>query len=152
KAFGTIKHGDDLGDDIKIQPDQSLYQELDRRQLLKHASHPSGLGIHLVKDGELGLAMLNQTPKFLAPGRYTFVSPFNHLVDVVSITEKLITLSNIQIVTINQGELGLSRRNGVTILLDPGRYILKAPHVFEKTTEANAQYIELGTYRRITVC
>jgi regulator of protease activity HflC (stomatin/prohibitin superfamily) len=28
---------------------------------------------------------------------------------------------------------------------------LKAPHIFEKSTEANAQYIELGTYRRITV-
>jgi hypothetical protein len=34
---------------------------------------------------------------------------------------------------------------------DPGRYILKAPHKFEKSTAANAQYIELGTYRRITV-
>ena len=75
----------------------------------------------------------------------------DHLLSVANITDKLITLGNIQIITIDQGELGLSRRNGETILLDPGRYVLTAPHIFEKSTEANAQYIELGTYRRITV-
>ena len=95
--------------------------------------------------------MMNQNPKFLAPGRHTFWSPFDHLLDVVSINDKLITLNNIQIVTVNQGELGLNRRNGETILLNPGRYVLISPHLFEKTTEANAQYIELGVYRRITV-
>ncbi|CAF4668933.1 unnamed protein product, partial [Rotaria sp. Silwood2] len=108
-------------------------------------------GYHLIRDGELGLAMINLSPKFLSPGRYAFLSPFNHFLGVVKISDKLITLSNIQIVIINQSELGLSIRNGETILLDPGRYILIAPHVFVKSTPANAQYIELGTYRRITV-
>jgi regulator of protease activity HflC (stomatin/prohibitin superfamily) len=151
KTFGQqIQHGAS-DDDIRVHPNLSLYDELDQRQLLKHPRHPVGLGYHLIQDGQLGLAMMNQTPKFLAPGRYTFCSPFDHLLGVVNITDKLITLGNIQIVTINQGELGLSRRNGETILLDPGRYVLKAPHIFEKSTEANAQYIELGTYRRITV-
>jgi len=42
-------------------------------------------------------------------------------------------------------------KNGETVLLDPGRYILIAPHIFEKSTAANAAYIELGTYHRITV-
>ena len=151
KTFGQNVHHASNDDDIRIRPNVSLYDELDQRHLLAHPRHPVGLGIHLIRDGQLGLAMMNQTPKFLAPGRHTLWSPFDHLIGVADIGDKLITLSNIQIVTINQGELGLSRRNGETIVLDPGRYILKAPHIFEKSTEANAQYIELGTYRRITV-
>jgi regulator of protease activity HflC (stomatin/prohibitin superfamily) len=151
KAFGQQVHHASSDDNIRVRSDLSLYDELDQRHLLVHPRCPSGLGLHLITDGQLGLAMMNQTPKFLAPGRHTLWSPFDHLIEVVSITDKLITLGNIQIVTINQGELGLSRRNGETILLDPGRYVLMAPHIFEKTTEANAQYIELGTYRRITV-
>src|SRR6202000_38684 len=47
--------------------------------------------------------------------------------------------------------LGLSRRNGETICLDPGRYILVYPHIFERNTPANATFIELGTFRRICV-
>ena len=151
KTFGKQVQHVAKDDDIRIRPERSLYDELDQRHLLKHPRHPAGLGFHLIRDGQLGLAMMNQTPKFLAPGRHTLWSPFNHLIGVADISDKLITLGNIQIVTINQGELGLSRRNGETILLDPGRYILIAPHIFEKSTEANAQYIELGTYRRITV-
>jgi regulator of protease activity HflC (stomatin/prohibitin superfamily) len=151
KTFGgKIQHGAS-DETIRLHPDRTLYDELDQRNLLKHPRHPVGVGVHLIRNGELGLAMINLSPKFLAPGRYTFFSPFDHLIEVVSITNKLIKLGNVQIVTINQGELGLSRRNGETVLLDPGRYILVAPHIFESSTPANAQYIELGTYRRITV-
>ncbi|CAF1448706.1 unnamed protein product [Adineta ricciae] len=151
KTFGqTIQHaGTDMH--IRVDPNRSLYDELDQRGLLERPRIPTGLGYNLIQDGQLGLAMFNRSPRFLAPGRYTFYSPFNHLVSTVSITDKLITLGNIQIVTINQGELGLSLRNGESILLDPGRYILTAPHIFKRSTPANAQYIELGTYRRITV-
>jgi regulator of protease activity HflC (stomatin/prohibitin superfamily) len=151
KTFGTQVHHVANDDGIRIRSELSLYDELDRRHLLKHPRHSAGFGFHLIKDGQLGLAMMNQTPKFLAPGRHTLWSPLNHTLGVVNITDKLITLGNIQIVTINQGELGLSRRNGETIVLDPGRYVLQAPHIFEKSTQANAQYIELATYRRITV-
>jgi len=151
KTFGQKVQHAAIDDGIRVRPNVSLYDELNQRHLLKYPWFPTGLGFHLITDGQLGLAMMNQTPKFLAPGRHTFWSPFDHLVGVANITDKLITLGNIQIVTINQGELGLSRRNGETILLDPGRYVLRAPHIFEKSTEANAQYIELGTYRRITV-
>lgn len=151
KTFdGQVQHAPS-GDVTRIHPNSSLYDELNRRQLLNHPRWPAGLGLHLIKDGQLGLAMMNQTPKFLAPGRYTLWFPFHHLLGVANIADKLITLGNIQIVTINQGEIGLSCRNGETILLDPGRYVLTAPHIFEKSTAANAQFIELGIYRRITV-
>ncbi len=107
--------------------------------LIHSPSWPEGLGSNLIQDGELGLAMFNGAPKFLAPGRHTLWSVFKTLVGTVKITEKLIKLGNYQIVTVNQGELGLSRRNGETVLLDPGRYILKAPHLFERSTAANAR-------------
>ena len=151
KTFGQQVRHVNNDDDIRIRLEQSLYDELDRRQMLKHAGHPQGLGFHLIREGQLGLAMINQRPMFLAPGRHTLWSPLHHIIGIVNISDKLITLGNLQIVTINQGELGLSLRNGETVVIDPGRYISKAPHTFEKTTEANAQYIELGTYRRITV-
>ncbi|CAF3048311.1 unnamed protein product [Rotaria socialis] len=151
KTFSKNIHHATSDDKIRIPNDRSLYDELEQRNLLKRFRVAPGLGIHLVKEGEIGLAMLNSAPRFLAPGRYTFISPFSHFLEAVKITGKLIKLGNIQIVTVNQDEIGLSIRNGETILLDPGRYILTAPHIFERSTAANAQYIKLGTYRRITV-
>ena len=148
KVYGTIAHADD---NIKVHPEESLYQALERRKLLRKPSTPKGIGCHLVQQGELGLCRDNGRPVFLSPGRHTLWSPMAKYKDTVKISDALIELGPVQIVTINQGELGLSRKNGETILLDPGRYILMAPHKFEKTTAANAMYIELGTYRRITV-
>ena len=75
KTYGQQVQHAGRDDDIRIRPDLSLYDELDRRHLLKHPRHPVGLGFHLIQDGQLGLAMLNQTPKFLAPGRHTLWSP-----------------------------------------------------------------------------
>lgn len=139
--------------DIFVAPEASLYDALKQRKLLFNPAFPASLGIHLIKDGELGLSLNNGIPQFLGPGgRHTLWSPFNHFVGKVSLTEKNIRLGPIQIVTIEQGELGLSVKNGKNIILDqPGRYILNSPHVFVKSVKANERYIELGTHRRITV-
>lgn len=137
--------------DIKLNPNESLYDALNRKGHLFPPSSPAGLGCNLVPRGHIGLCLNNGQAEFLSPGRHTLWSPMRHFHGTVPITQGLIELADIQIVTINQGEFGLSRKNGETILLDPGRYILQAPHRFEKTTAANAQYIELGTYRRISV-
>lgn len=127
KVYGAVKHG---GEEIAVARDMSLYDALARMHLLERPSIPRGMGWNLIREGEIGLAMLNGSPKFLAPGRHTFWSPLNSMVEVVSITKKLIEIGPIQVVTINQGELGLSLRNGETILLDPGRYILRAYALF----------------------
>lgn len=137
--------------DIKLNPNENLYDALRRKGLLTQPSAPTGIGLNLVPRGTIGLCLNNGQAEFLAPGRHTLWSPMRKFVGAVPITQALIELVDVQIVTIPQGEFGLSRKNGETILLDPGRYILQAPHRFEKTTAANAQYIELGTYRRITV-
>lgn len=141
-----------LLDEIQIPIDESLYAELKKRGLLIEPTWPVSWGIHLVKDGEIGLCLNNGKPEFLAPGRHTLWSPFREYIGTVSITQKNIRLGPIEIITINQGELGLTVKNGENIILDqPGRYILRTPHQYLKSAQANERYIELGTHRRITV-
>ncbi|CAF4111096.1 unnamed protein product [Rotaria magnacalcarata] len=90
KAFSRNIHHATIDDKIRISNDRSLYDELEQRNLLKRSRFAPGFGIHLVKEGQIGLAMLNSTPRFLVPGRHTFISPFSHFLDTVNITDKLI--------------------------------------------------------------
>ncbi|AYV85671.1 MAG: SPFH domain / Band 7 domain containing protein [Satyrvirus sp.] len=134
-----------------ILDNETIYDALQRRKLLRTPGPFSIFGVHLVSQGQIGLSMHNGNPMFLYPGRYTFLSAYTHFVGVSNITDALIRLGPIEIVTINQGEIGLSMKNGENILLDPGRYILTAPHIFVNKTSANQNYIKLGTYVRL-VC
>jgi hypothetical protein len=45
----------------------------------------------------------------------------------------------------------LSWRNGETIILEPGRHILVAPHVFQAAKDITANVVDLGPIKRITV-
>lgn len=139
-------------DEIAVGSHENIYEALEKRGLLVRPRFPASLGLHLIKDGEIGLCLDNGHPKFLMGGaRYTFWSIFNKFLGTKSLTEKVIQLGSIQIVTINQGEIGLSVKNGVNKILEPGRYIFRAPHQFVKSVPLNEPYIELGTHRRITV-
>lgn len=139
-----------------IPSDQSLLDVLRERGLLLESN---GTG-HLVREGELGLCMKNGSPRFLAPGRHFLPSPFDTYVYPdntnptkwkVSIAAKRIKLSSIEIVTVNQDELGLSEENGQYHVLNPGRYIFESPHHFVKFEKANQSYINLGTEHRLTI-
>lgn len=136
---------------VKMDSTDSLYDALDNKGLLKRPSFPEGWGLHLVKQGEVGLLMDNGKPVFLTPGRYTFKSPLKKYHGTRSVSHPLIELGPVQIVTIKKGEIGLSTRNGENIILEPGRYILQAPHVFEKSAKVNEAYVQLGTHHRLTV-
>jgi len=137
-------------DNTAVQVDESLYDALESRGLLKKPTFPQGWGIHLVEQGQIGLLLDNGHPVFLAPGRHTFWSPFQVYYGTKAINEDM-SLGPIQIVTVTQGDIALSVKNGQNIILEPGRYILKAPHKFVKAEQANKRYIELGSHRRITV-
>lgn len=136
--------------DTLIPSNQSLYDALEQRGYL---SRPilKDWGMFVVPEGNLGLVMDNGRPLFLAPGRHTLWSPFAERMGIVPISSKQINLGSIQIVTINQGELGLSVKNGENIILEPGRYFLESPHQFVKSEKANQNHLVLGTHRRITV-
>ena len=45
----------------------------------------------------------------------------------------------------------MSWKNGETIILEPGRHILVAPHVFQEAKDIGAPYVELGPIKRIIV-
>lgn len=139
-------------DNIKLDENEGIYDALSARGLLKKPSFPWNLGIHLIRDGDLGLLMQNGKPQFLASGgRYTFWSIFNKFLGRVPITQKVIKLGSVQIITIDQGEYGLSVKNGVNTILKPGRYILRAPHHFVGASAANLPHIKLGTHNIISV-
>lgn len=140
-------------DSIYIPIEKNFYEALEERGLLVRPRFPTTLGLHLIAEGEIGLCLNNGSPEFLSPGgRHTLWSPFRKFEGTCPLTNKIIRLGPIQIITIDQGEIGLSKRNGANIILErPGRYILQSPHVFEKTVQMNQRYIELGTHRRITV-
>lgn len=84
RLYGAVAHG---GEEIRVPNGESLYTALDRRGLLEHASAPSNIGMNLVQEGEIGLAMFNGRPRFLAPGRHTLWSPLSSVIDIVPITQ-----------------------------------------------------------------
>ncbi len=45
----------------------------------------------------------------------------------------------------------MSWRNGETIILEPGRHILVAPHSFQAAKDITANVVDLGPIKRITV-
>src|SRR5438045_3757136 len=110
----------------RVRDYESLNSALRRMGLLIDPNS-DGFG-HLVRQGELGMCSDDGVPKFLAPGRHILWSPWNSYKGNVDISQKLIQLGhNIQIITIDNSEIGLSTRMGENILLEPGQHILTAP-------------------------
>lgn len=139
--------------DCRLAPNEDLYEALRKRNLLEDPSFPTTWGLHLVGDGEIGLSMDSSgKPTFLNKGgRHTLWSPLREFYGVKSITDEVISLGSVQIVTISSDKIGLSNKNGVNIILEPGRYILQKPHIFIKSERINQLYVNLGNHHRLTV-
>jgi len=135
--------------ETRVLDNESLYDALSNRGLLVEPN--GGVAGHLVRAGELGMSSDNGVPYFLAPGRHILWSPLNAYKGNVSITDKKIELGNIQIITIDKSEIGLSVNKGEHILLGPGQHILQAPQRFLKSEKIDKSYIKLGTHHWISV-
>lgn len=134
----------------RVRNTETIYDALRRMDLLV-ASNSESIG-HLVRHGELGMCSDNGVPKFLAPGRHVLLSPWNSYKGNVDISNKFITHGhNIQIVTIDNSEIGLSTKMGENILLEPGQHILTAPQRFVKAEPVDKNYVHLGTHHRVSV-
>jgi len=133
-----------------ITSDQNIYAALRARGLLLEPNDGSGIG-HLVKEGELGLSSDNGKAQFLAPGRHVLWSPLHTFKGTVSISNKNIQLNNITIVTIDNSQIGLSKRLGQDILLEPGQHILEAPQNYIESKNIDTNYVKLGAHHWITV-
>ena len=132
-----------------IDSAQTIYGALADRNLLRRPN--SDVFGNLVKQGEIGLSVDNGNPVFLAPGRHILWSPVHHFLGTVPITNKKIKLENVEIVIIDQSELGLSVSNGKNILLKPGQHILQSPQNFVGAKRVDSDYVQLGTHHRISV-
>ncbi|HTM63197.1 MAG TPA: SPFH domain-containing protein [Gammaproteobacteria bacterium] len=134
----------------RVGDNESIYDALDRMGLLRQPnSWSTG---HLVRKGEVGMCSDNGVPVFLAPGRHILWSPYNAYKGNATISDKMIRLGqNIEIVTIDQSEIGLSVAKGKNILLEPGQHILQAPQRYVKSVATNQNYVRLGTHHRISV-
>jgi regulator of protease activity HflC (stomatin/prohibitin superfamily) len=129
---------------------ESIYLALERMNLLVQPN--SDVLGHLVRMGELGMCSDNGVPKFLAPGRHILWSPYNAYKGNVPISQKFIQLGeNLQIVTIDNSEIGLSTSMGKNILLEPGQHILTAPQRYIKSERVDKNYVHLGTHHWISV-
>ncbi len=60
-------------------------------------------------------------------------------------------LGNKRYVTIRNGELGESYQKGIFCLLEPGRHVLPADHIFVKKVSIQNDVVDLGAYKIITV-
>lgn len=133
----------------RVADNQTLYDAL-REQGLLLESNSTVFG-NLVRAGELGMCSDNGIPYFLAPGRHILWSPLNTYKGNVKISDKQIKLGNIEIVTIDKSEIGLSKSQGEHILLEPGQHILQAPQYFVESKRIDKNYVNLGTHHRISV-
>ncbi|ELR20718.1 SPFH domain / Band 7 domain containing protein [Acanthamoeba castellanii str. Neff] len=172
QAGGGAGTGSDLGfqtsTNTRIEDGVSLLDALEDLGFVQSSSACGALGVglvactglgalyvlskmQLIQEGSMGLTLHSGQPVILRPGRYVLLSPLHSFVEQKSINDDLIEFGPITVVTIKKGQLGLSWKNGETIILEPGRHILVAPHVFQEAKDIGAPYIELGPIKRIIV-
>ncbi len=134
----------------RVRDGESLYDALKRMGILFDSN--VALGIHLIEQGRIGMSIYNGKPYFLGPGQHTLWSGFHHYLGEASISDKIIRHGDkVTIVTIDQGELGLSTLPGKNIILEPGQHIMMAPHKYLSSAPINTNYVKLGTHHRISV-
>ncbi len=76
---------------------------------------------------------------------------FDEKNDIQDIGQDDFRLGGKRYVTIRNGELGESYKNGIFQLLEPGRHALPADHIFVKKQSIQHDVVDLGAYKIITV-
>jgi regulator of protease activity HflC (stomatin/prohibitin superfamily) len=134
----------------RVRDNETLYQALERMGLMRQANR--NFGGYLIREGEIGMCSDNGVPFFLAPGRHSLWSALNTYKGRAPIAQRIISLGeSIQIVTVDEGEIGLSKSNGRYIILQPGQHILRSPQRFVNSARVDANYVHLGIHHRISV-
>lgn len=110
------------------------------KPLIRHAT----LTRFWVKKGEIGLAWDNDQPIFFIEGIYEKDSPTFIFEKCVSASDKLIFLGSKKIVTVNDGEVGVSYFKGKLQVLPPNRHIIEsAEHVIQGFISTQQQSMHL---------
>jgi len=97
-----------------------------------------------VRKGEIGLAWENNQPVFFEEGIFEKDSPQFTFVKCVDASEKQITLGSKKIVTVWDGEVGVSFLKGKLKVLFPNRHIIEsAEHIFQGFLSTQQQCLHL---------
>jgi len=100
----------------------------------------------IVRKGEIGLAWENNQPVFFEEGVYVKDSAFFIFDKFASASEKLITLGAKKIVTVWDGEVGVSFLKGKLIVLKPDRHLIDSTeHIFQGFLSTQQQCLRLST-------
>ena len=100
----------------------------------------------VVRAGAIGLAWKEKTNPlfFKEPGVYFIDSPMFDYGRSVDIGDKEITLGSRKIITVHEGEVGISHDNGQLVVLAPGRHFIEKPgHLFDEFVSTQQQGLSL---------
>lgn len=108
-----------------------------------------------IKEGEQGVVNDNGTYRYLNPGIHlidnTANQTFNQATDIQKINQMDYRLGAKRFITILNGELGESYKEGQFILLEPGKHALSPNHIFVKKVSVASDIVDLGAMKIITV-
>ena len=98
-----------------------------------------------VRSGSVGLAWKDSVPVFYDdPGVYLVDSAMFHFVRAVDVSEQEITLGSRKIITVREGEVGISHDNGQLTVLPPGRHFIEKPgHLFNEFLSTQQECLSL---------
>ncbi len=103
--------------------------------------------MHIIRipEGRVGLALYNNNPIVLLPGRHGFYSKNfafdpQHIFNLQGLQQVIVEadiLSNIVIVNVSPEEIGLGRQNGQPVLLAPGLHVKTRHFQFDRTIKVD---------------
>ena len=98
----------------------------------------------IIRKGEVGLAWDNNSPVFYEEGVYVKDSPLFKFERCVATSDKVITLGAKKIVTVWDGEVGVSYLRGKLIVLKPDRHLIDSTeHTFQGFLSTQQQCLHL---------
>jgi len=107
-----------------------------------------------VQKGQVGLAWLDSEPVLIEdPGTYQVDSANFQFESLVDASEKIITLGAKKIVTVYEGEVGVTYKAGTLAVLRPGRhYIDSADHMFDAFLSTQQLSLRLNGKNDVLAC
>jgi regulator of protease activity HflC (stomatin/prohibitin superfamily) len=101
-----------------------------------------------VRKGEIGLAWENNEPVFFDEGIYYKDSSNFIFEKCVNISEKQISLGSRKIITVFDGEVGVSYKKGKLVVLRPDRHLIESTeHIFQGFLSTQQQCIHLSNQK-----
>jgi regulator of protease activity HflC (stomatin/prohibitin superfamily) len=108
--------------------------------------------MQLVKQGQYGISNNNGEYEIVLPGRHVLASPLNSYIKTVSQGDDRIVEGPINIIRVNDGQVGVGWNDGKPELLLPGRHVRNsASYKFMNVYSLTQDTIQFGPIKIVTV-